>query len=221
VSTTNGDFSNPIVTGPGFGTVRSLPSVGIRPPPCVASERAYLRSGLPAIYQEDDDDFGMRFLNALETLLDPTVALLDALPAHFDPELAPADVLELIMAWLGLELREVQTTSERREIVRMAAELGRQRGTKAGLELALRLGFPGVPFRVEDGGAVVWSTDPGSLPETPPPSFVVYCDAALREERQAEVARLIEQVKPAHVHYRLRVRVNRPPSADEGASSPS
>jgi phage tail-like protein len=207
MSETNGEVPNLLVSGPGFGTVRSLPSVGVRPPPRVASERAYLRSALPAIYQDDTGDFGMRFLGALETLLDPTVALLDALPAHFDAQLAPADVLELIMAWLGLELREVQTSSERREIVRMAAELGRLRGTKAGLELALRLAFDGVPFRVEDSGAVVWSTDPETLPEPPAPSFVVYCDVPLPKKRQAEVARLIEQVKPAHVHYRLRVRV--------------
>jgi len=213
MSATNGDFPNLLVTGPGFGTVRSLPSVGVGPPPRVASERGYLRSGLPAIYQDQDGDFGMRFLGALETLLDPTVALLDALPAHFDPALAPANVLELIMAWLGLDLREVQTTSERREIVRMAAELGRRRGTRAGLELALRLAFPGVPFRVEDRGAVVWSTDPDTIPDAPDPSFVVYCDVPLREERQAEVARLVEQVKPAHVRYRLRVKVDRPPGS--------
>jgi phage tail-like protein len=204
MSSTNGD-AFPRATGHGFGTTRVLPSAGMRPPPPAASNRAYLRSRVPSIYQ--DDDFTARFLAALETLLDPIVALLDALPAHLDPELAPADVLELMTAWLGIELREAQPTAERREIVRMAAELGRRRGTKAGLELALRLGFPGIPFRVEDPGGVVWSTDPDVLAEVPPPSFVVYCDVRQPEERQAEMARLIEQVKPAHVHYRLRVKV--------------
>jgi phage tail-like protein len=185
--------------------VRNVPSVGTRPPPPAASNRAYLRSGLPALYE--DDDFGARFLEALETLLDPIVALLDALPAHLDPELAPPELLELIMKWLGIELREAQPTAERREIVRLAAELGRRRGTKAGLELTLRLGFPGVPFRVEDAGSVVYSTDPTTLEDAPPPSFVVYCDARQPEERQAEIARLIEQVKPAHVQYKLRIKV--------------
>ena len=52
----------------------------------------YLRGGLPAVYQEGD--FGMRFVGALEPMLDPIVALLDALPAHFDPDLAPRDVLD-------------------------------------------------------------------------------------------------------------------------------
>ena len=205
MSATDGDVPPQRATGSGFGTLRTLPSAGTRPPPPAASNRAYLRSGLPSLYE--DDDFGARFLGALETLLDPIVALLDALPAHLDPELAPPDLLELIMNWLGIELREAQPTAERREIVRMAAELGRRRGTKQGLELTLRLGFPGVPFRVEDAGSVVYSTDAATLEDAPPPSFVVYCDVQQPQERQAEIARLIEQIKPAHVQYKLRIKV--------------
>ena len=65
----------------------------------MASTRAYLRNGLPALYQ--DGDFGMRFVGALEELLDPIVAILDALPSHFDPNFAPPDILDLLAAWLG------------------------------------------------------------------------------------------------------------------------
>ena len=50
----------------------------------------------------------------------------------------------------GLEHDEARSGEERRAIVRMAPELMRRRGTRAGLELALSLAFPGVPFRVED-----------------------------------------------------------------------
>ena len=64
-----------------------------------------------------------------------------------------------------------------------------------------------MPFRVADAGQVTWATDAATLPEAPPPSFVVYCDAPLPLDRQAEVARLIEQVKPVHTSYRLRVKV--------------
>jgi phage tail-like protein len=197
------DLSEMFLTGPGFGTLRFAGAVGTRPPPPVASTRGLLRARMPGIYQ--DDDFGMRFLAGLEELLDPIVALLDALPEHLSPDLAPADVLELITGWLGIQLNESQPTLERREIVRNASELGRRRGTRRGIELALALGFPSLPFRVEDGGGVAWSTD-GELPEPPPPTFVVYCDKYIAEERQANVARLIEQVKPAHVAYKLRVK---------------
>jgi phage tail-like protein len=196
-------FVNLRTTETGFGTVRAR-TAGRRPPPAVASARAYLRSALPAIYQ--DDDFTLRFVGALETVLDPIVALLDALPAHIDADLAPDDVLELLTAWLGIELREAQPTEERREVVRHAVELGRRRGTKRGIELALSLGFPGIPFRVDDPGGVSYATDPRTLPEAPEPAFVVYCDEPQTQERQADMARLIEEVKPAHVSYRLRVK---------------
>src|SRR5690349_24464276 len=103
--------------------------------PPVASTRAYLRNGLPSLYQ--DGDFGMRFIGALEELLDPIVAVLDALPAHFDPDHAPRDILSLLASWLGVDLDESQDIRHQREMVRRAADLGRKRGTVAGLELAL------------------------------------------------------------------------------------
>ena len=202
------DLSGLFLTGPGFGTLRFSGAVGTRPPPPVASTRGLLRTRMPGIYQEED--FGMRFLAGLEELLDPIVALLDALPEHLSPDLAPADVLELITGWLGIQLNESQPTFERREIVRNASELGRRRGTRRGVELALALGFPALPLRVEDSGGVVWSTE-GELPEAAAPAFVVYCDQPIAEERQAAVARLIEQVKPAHVGYRLRVKTPKSP----------
>jgi phage tail-like protein len=115
-----------------------------------------MRDALPAVYREGD--FGMRFVGALEHVLDPVVALLDNLPAHFDPRHAPPDVVELLGAWLGLEHDEARRGEDRRELVQGAAELLRKRGTRAGLEQALALAFPGVPLRVEDGGGVRWST---------------------------------------------------------------
>src|ERR687894_3036437 len=120
---------------------------GPKETPAVASSRAYLRGSLPAVYQEGD--FGMRFIGALETLLDPIVAVLDALPEHFDPDFAPRDILSLMAAWLGVDLDESQELKHQREMVRRSAELGRKRGTVKGLELALELAYPGVPLRVE------------------------------------------------------------------------
>src|SRR4051794_33926999 len=132
-------------------------SGGKRDTPEVASSRAYLRSGLPAVYREED--FGMRFVGALEGVLDPIVAILDGLEAHFDPDLAPRDILDLLSVWLGVDFDESQSLAARREKVRQAAELGRRRGTVGGLELALQLSFPGLPLRIEDAGGVVYTTD--------------------------------------------------------------
>ena len=121
--------------GAGFGTLMVQLAAGTKETPKSASSRAYLRDGLPSLYA--DGDFGMRFVGALETLLDPIVAMLDALPEHFDPDYAPRDILNLLSAWLGVDLDESQPIAVQRDTIRRAAELGRRRGTKGGLELAL------------------------------------------------------------------------------------
>jgi phage tail-like protein len=200
----------PFVTfaGAGFGTIQIERAVGTDPAPAAVSGRRYLRDNLPGIYSEGD--FGMRFVAALEALLDPLMATLDNLPEHFDPVYAPRDVLDLLTAWLGLEHDEARSGEERRQIVRMAPELMRRRGTKQGLELALGVAFPGVPFRVQDGGSVTWSVELSEPEPSEPPAFVVYCDVPLSAPRLAAVARLIEQAKPAHVSYRLRVKAPNP-----------
>ena len=197
----NGEYRT--FSGAGFGTLMVRLQTGAKETPEVASSRAYLRNGLPAMYQ--DGDFGMRFVGALEAVLDPIVAVLDALPAHFNPDHAPRDILTLLAAWMGVDLDEGQSLRDRRELVRQAAELSRRRGTRRGIELALKLGFPALPLRVEDHGGVNWKADDVSR-ESPPASFVVYCDKPIPEEIQAAVARCIEQYKPVHTTYRLRVK---------------
>jgi phage tail-like protein len=192
--------------GGGFGTIQIERATGAHPAPEPVSSRRYLRDHLPAIYA--DGDFGMRMMAAFEAVLDPLVATLDSLAEHFDAAYAPRDVLELVSDWLALERDELRSGEERRRIVRRAPELMRLRGTRAGLELALSLAFPGIPFRIEDAGGVRISSDPDGDWTDAPTSFVVYCDAALEQDRLAAVARLIDQAKPAHVAYRLRVKTS-------------
>jgi phage tail-like protein len=186
--------------GEGFALVRAGPERGEHPEPTPAHSRRYLRGGLPAIYQEDD--FAMRLVGAFERTLDPIVALLDNLPAHFSPELAPLDILDLCTQWLGIERNESQPSTQVRKLVRRAAELGRLRGTRAGVELALELTFPDLPLRVQDNGGVTY----GDAPKAEPPSFVVYCDEPISKDVAATVSRVIEAVKPAHVSFKLRVK---------------
>ena len=189
-------------------------SDGARPPrhtpapPAVAATRRLLRDRLPGIYHQDGD-FGLRFVGALESVLDPVLALLDSLPAHIDPDLAPQDVLELLAGWLGVELDESWPDERRRELVRRAGELSRLRGTRAGLELALGIGFADLPLRIEDEGGIVFATDETEAVGGGGPRFVVYCDQPLEEDLLVRLARAIERAKPAHVRYRLRVKAPR------------
>jgi phage tail-like protein len=183
------------------------------PPPTV-SVRRHLRNGVPDIYRRDaaslhDDPppLAMRFLHALEEVLDPIVATLDSLPAHLDVDLAPEHALAGLATWLGVDEVESLPAASRREAVRQAGALGRRRGTRGGLELALRLFFPALSLRIEDHGSVVVST----AVDAPPPAaraalFHVHCDQPLPPELQMAVARCIEQWKPVHAHYKLRMR---------------
>jgi len=190
--------------GPGFGTLQPASALnGSVGPPPVVSRRATLRRGMPSIYHETD--FAMRFVGALEGVLDPIAAMLDALPEHFSPNYAPRPMVDMLAAWLGVESDEAEELDARRETVRMAAELGRRRGTVSGLELALRLSFPGIPMRVEDDGGVRWSMD-GARASVEPARFVVYVDVPIPEDRQVAIARCIDHHKPVQTTYRLRIR---------------
>jgi phage tail-like protein len=179
----------------------ALPSIGS---PATLSARAVLRTGLPEIYS--DSQVTMAFLAGLELLADPIGAMLDCLPAHFHPDLAPVQVLTALAAWFGVEEVETQEASLRRETLLNAGNLGRLRGTRVGLELVLSLFFGDLPIRVEDHGGVSVSTEPGSPPPGPRPSFDVFCDQAIPEDRQLALAQCIERWKPAAAHYRLKVK---------------
>jgi hypothetical protein len=83
------------------------------------------------------------------------------------------------------------------------------------MRLALELNFPGLPLRIEDGGRIHSAID-GEIPASEPPHFVVYCDKPIERDLAAEVARVIESVKPVHVSYRLRIRGNRQTPEPDG-----
>ena len=205
-------------TGRTFATTRrSRPMMAAVEAPPSASARAYLRRGMPSIYQ--DGDFGMRFLAGLERLLDPVVTMLDSEAALFTPELAPTDMLQLLAAWLGVETDASWSIERRRSAIRNAAELARRRGTRGGIELALQSQFPDLPLRVEDGGSVTWTRAAGPPADTTTATaatFVVYCDDAVSEDVLQAVIAVIERVRPVHATYRLRVRQPRKPAAGGG-----
>jgi phage tail-like protein len=181
-------------------------------PPPAASARRYLRGHLPAVYadppQHDPaaEGMGSRFIGGLERVLDPVVATIDCMPAQLHADTAPAPMLSLMAAWLGLEEDERRSLPDRRDEVRFASEIAQSRGTLPGLELGLRIAFPSLPLRVEDGGGVTFSVEQGSDPPSAQREFVVYCDTPIAVERQAAIARAIDRLKPVNARYRLRVK---------------
>jgi phage tail-like protein len=197
----------------------SAPRRRERTAPPSASVRAYLRNGLPEVYRETwetaagaagadlESPFAMRFLKALEQVLDPIMTLLDCLPAHLDPKFAPAEALHLMALWLGLPFEEHLPRNRQQRLVENALEISRSRGTAKGLQLLLELMFgnadgTGKPvFIVRDGGyCVVGSATPPDAAERPEPgTFVVHWTQPIDEDRLAAVKRAVEREKPVNV----------------------
>jgi phage tail-like protein len=168
---------------------------------------------VPVVYRESE--FAMGFLKALEEVVDPIVAFLDSVPAHFDVSLAPPEYVTLIGEWLGVDPERRwdgllgRDEGRRRLLVDRAAAIARRRGTGACLQDVLDLLFPDLGLRVWDLGRSTFSAEP----RDPPPaeaSFEVTSTVEPARGRRAAIDRVVEQLRPVHVTYLgLRVEESR------------
>lgn len=163
-------------------------------------------SRLPAVLQ--DDDMLQRFTAALDETLAPVYLTLDALACYVDPDLAPADFLEWLCTWVGIEPDETWTTERRRQIVAHASAVHRWRGTSRGIAEAVRLVVEG-EVEVSDSGGTSWSAAPaGALPGAATPAVVVRVSAGDAEDGPVDrrrVERVIGAVVAAHVPVTLEI----------------
>jgi len=159
---------------------------------------------LPSIYQTDDE-FIMRFTSGLDEVLSPILSTLDCLPSYVDPRVAPADFLDWLANWVGLEVTFGDTDLARMRLaVAAAVRLYRLRGTPAGLRDHLEL-ITGGRVELADSGGVVASTTPDTpLPGQDTPRLAIRVTGA-----SDAVAPLVEAVvrasKPAHVMHAVEV----------------
>lgn len=161
---------------------------------------------MPAVFQ--DDDFTMRWTQALDEVLAPVPAVLDSIEAYFDPLLAPEDFLAWLAGWCGMTLDENWPLQRRRAVVSAAPELYRGRSTPAGLRRHVEL-VTGGRVEVADSGGVTWAAapgDPDASAEPTGPSVTIrvwVTDPAEVNVRALDA--LIGAIKPAHVMHRLEV----------------
>lgn len=129
------------------------------------SRFSYLNQYLPELYHEtvfgaDADqpgestpsDFLERFLGNFEGILTPLedqIAYSDLLT---DPRTTPTEALEWLGSWIGVVFDSAYPAQRRRHLLQQAPQLFRQRGTLAGLKLALDLATGG---SVRDGEIIV------------------------------------------------------------------
>jgi phage tail-like protein len=169
-------------------------------PPSV-SARALLRRGLPAIYQDPPDGFAMRFLEALERVLDPRVAVIDCRASYLACDLAPEDMVDEMAGWLGLDPDELPP-GRARVVLAHASELARWRGTLRGIKRALELCFPDLSLEVKDRGGVLGPAAP-DLPRDDDVGLVVSSRVSLSPDQWAAIARVIERQLPMQLKPHL------------------
>ncbi len=164
-----------------------------------------LAAMLPAVYQSDP--FTLQLCGALDRVLAPVVATLDALPAYLDPATTPPDMVGWLGAWVGLALDDAWPEERRRALVGAAARLHAARGTRRGIEEAIRLAT-GSPPDVAESGAAVFALDPRVDPPGTDRPFlritVAVGDLGAAGERP--LRSLLALLVPAHVPWELVVR---------------
>ena len=155
-------------------------------------DRSRLLNYLPGIYA--DDFFLDGFLRIFESIWAPLERQIDQLYNYFDPRMTPADFLPWLGTWVDLALDENWPVARRRMLIERAADLYRRRGTAGALRDYLEIYAGAPPEIIEDGD------------EANPFHFSVVLrvpdPAAIEQDR---VRRIIEEEKPAHTTYTLRV----------------
>ncbi|HEY3263330.1 MAG TPA: phage tail protein [Pseudonocardiaceae bacterium] len=163
-----------------------------------------LGSLLPSIYQSDDE-FIMRFMSGLDEVLAPVLSTLDCLTSYVDPRLAPADFLDWLANWVGLEITFGDTDLARMRLaVAEAVRLYRLRGTPAGLREHLELITGGLVEIADSGGVVASGTPDTPLPGEDTPRLAIRVTGA-SDALAPLVDAVVRASKPAHVRHVVEV----------------
>jgi phage tail-like protein len=159
---------------------------------------------LPSIYLEDD--FARGFVDGLDPGLAPVFLTLDCLEAYVDPRLTPLDFLPWLASWVGLDVDETLPEARRRAVVAVWASLHHQHGTQAGLARLLEVATGG-HVEVRESGGTTWSAVPGTDPpgEAVPGLHIVVRVPEPDGFDLARVTRLVRDVRPAHLPFRVDV----------------
>ena len=183
------------------------------------SSRSNYLEYLPAIYSQGD--FMGRFLMIFESVLGPIEGVIDNISHYFDAGTAPEELLPWLASWVNLTLDETWPLERRRELVRSAVDLFRDRGTRRGLREYLRV-YSGVePKITEDYGGISLAGQARLglntvLGEGRPHTFKVTLELDDPDSVNVEQLKaIIEAEKPAHSGYTLEILPKSPPASTE------
>ncbi len=182
---------------------------------------SYLQHYLPAIYREEplQADFLDRWLANFEGAFTNLEDKIQNLPRLLDPRSTPAEALDWLAKWTGLILDPLWSEKQRRFFIRHANEFYKQRGTKRGLELTLRL------YLDDNLDESTFWTDTSyhqylrieelcirrDLPKFNEPfvhRFVILVPLDITDEKVIMIDRIANLEKPAHTVFQLQSNVD-------------
>lgn len=172
------------------------------PQPTPQPQSSYL-DYLPALFRQEP--FVGQFLLAFETVLtgaggQPGLeTTIGRIADYFDPGVTEADFLPWLAEWVTLSLRADWDEQTQRSFIQQIVPLYQLRGTRDGLLQMLTL-YTTEPVQIYDAF------------DDRPYFFEVQltlseADPALLQEKQQIARAIIDQEKPAHTYYALRVAV--------------
>lgn len=192
-------MATPIEPAPTISRLRGNRAQRVRRQLPEAQEGSSYMQYLPPMYQ--DDEFLSRFLLIFESILEPLDQTIDSINHYFDPRLAPEALLPWLAAWVDVVLNDKWPIERRRELITMAAELYRWRGTRRGLREYLRI-YAGVEPLVEEPGR-----EQDDSPRLPAHVFRVTLEVPNPDVIERDlVEAIIEAEKPAFTSYQLEIR---------------
>ncbi len=187
---------------------------------------------LPPVFREDpvSADFLDRYLSYFNTVFDEIESQIERFTGYLNPDGAPSgDFLAWLASWVDIAFLAEWPDATRREFVRRAIALHKQRGTIAGLQAVLRLHsglaapYPVIVehFRLRSAlarremGAEDLVNNQlylAGIPLAPQATeiahhftIVVPSRAAPDAAAEETLRRVIDQQKPAHTRYQLRI----------------
>lgn len=152
---------------------------------------------LPALFREDP--FVGDFLHVFQAVFDGLERRIEEVPRFLDPATTDAEFLPWLASWVALTLRADWDETTQRSFLQQIVPLYRLRGTRAGLQRMLEL-YTGERVQIADDFDAIphYFQVQLTLPEADP--------GLLRRKQQIARA-IIDQEKPAHTFYALRLAV--------------
>lgn len=164
---------------------------------------------LPQVNRDKDVNGDLRrLLDSLQDVLDLVFCLLDLWGDILDPDRAPEDFLDAMLADLGNPFDFVLTENDKRKLIRILFEIYRQKGTEVGIVNVVRF-FVGIEVTIElanEGGWILCVSELGvdivlsSGDQALLYSFNVVSPVLLTDDERDRIIEIAEYMKPAHTH---------------------